>query len=69
MMRREIHCKGNTLGTEKPTSYFLCFVPGPLYKYQQTTESLCKSEASFAPCKLERGKMQRQNRMAPMALL
>lgn len=25
IMRREMHCKGNTLGTEKPTFYFSCF--------------------------------------------
>lgn len=68
-MRRELYCKGNTLGTEKPTFYFACFVPGLLYKYQQITESLCKSETSCASCKLEREKMQRQNRIAPMALL
>lgn len=52
-MRREMYCKGNTLGAEKPTFYFSCFVPGPLYKYQQITESLCKSETSCAPRKLE----------------
>lgn len=46
VMRREMYCKGNTLGTEKPTFYFSCFVPGPLYKYQQINKSLCKPETS-----------------------
>lgn len=43
-MRRDTYCKGNALGTEKPTFYFSCFLPGPLYKDQQVTEWLCTTE-------------------------
>lgn len=59
--RREMYCKGNTLGTEKSTFHFSCFVPGLLYKYQQVAESLCKSETSCASCKLDKDAEVEQN--------